>query len=220
MYGFFVLATLAVAAPLAAAAAECPSRGFPPQPTAVTLNTRLAEPQVYNEVDRKGLTVQAGNPLRRDRLEAGLTRTETEFRVTPTVTWMQLPGGRHCMALARLDAHWIQTKVRVDVAREYRPGTCQYREVHAHEMEHVRLNRESFLSQVPRLEAELRRVAGETRPFVVGDDPNLAASRLTESLMARLQPLLAQFKAETARANAGIDTPESYQAVSARCESW
>lgn len=223
MYGY-ALSLLVYAAGLwavagAAQAATCPPPGFPAQAPTIGLTTQLAEPQLFNEVDRRGLTAQAGNSLKGDKLEAGLTRTETEFRLVPTVTWIAMPGERHCLALARIEASWIQTKVRVDVAREYKPGSCQYREVKAHEMEHVRLTRERFQAQVPRLELALRQLLADTPPMVV-TDPEQAANRLTERLMARLQPLLAEFKAETGRANAAIDTPESYRAVSARCENW
>lgn len=201
-----------------AAAAQCPPVGLAvPRPT-VRLEVSVAEPVVHNHHSRDEIAALAGRVPMRGKLDAGLTRTETQVAVTPTVSLVMPPNGRACVMLASVEASWRMVSATIDVAAEYRPGSCEYAAVLEHERDHVRLTRRAFDAHAARLEARLREQAAAVRPFVA--DAGDAAQAVTDRLMAVARQVMDQFREESRRVNGAIDTAESYRAVSAKCRQW
>ncbi len=179
----------------------------------------MAESSLNNHRSRNEIAALAGRTPIEGKLDAGLTRTETELSVTPTVHLFKAPDGSTCVMLAGIEAGWRMVRAMVDVAAEYRPGSCEYQAVLAHENEHVQLTRRAFESHAARLEIRLRELAANVRPFRTNDAEG-AAQGMTDRMMAGARPIMDQFKAESRRANSAIDTPESYRAVSTKCRKW
>lgn len=202
-----------------AVAAECPPPGYPVPRPAVRLDIAMAGSSLHNHRSRDEIAVLAGRTPVQGKLDAGLTRTETELAVTPTAHLLKAPDGGACVMLAGVEARWRMVRAIIDVAAEYRPGSCEYQAVLDHENEHVRLTLRAFETHAARLDARLREVAAAIRPFHTNDAEG-AAQRVTDRMMAGARPIMDQFKAESRRVNAAIDTPESYRAVSAKCRKW
>lgn len=212
LFAMFLAGSGAVAAP-------CPPPGGEMPKPAVRLEVGVAEPVVHNHRSRDEIAVLAGRTPVEGRLDAGLTRTETQLAVTPTVKLYKQPGGGACVILAEVEASWRMIHATIDVAAEYRPGSCEHAVVLDHEREHVRLTRRAFEVYGARMEARLREQAAALKPFQTGDVEG-AAQVVTDRMMNAARQVMDQFKAESRRANAAIDTPESYRTVSAKCRKW
>ncbi|HSV28630.1 MAG TPA: hypothetical protein VLL76_03700 [Candidatus Omnitrophota bacterium] len=202
------------------ALAQCPAPGMA-KTAPVTFKTELAEPVYRNDRKRDELTTSSADALGTPEVQkSGLTRVQFRFEVVPSFQWVALPDGRTCMALKEVQATWRMTDLVVDVAAEYRPGTCQYREVRAHEDQHVRFNRDTFLEHAPRMEARLKTVAHDMRPTITDLDPERTMQAMAERLSHAAGEVQASFEAAIAARHATIDTAESYKAVSRRCDKW
>lgn len=214
----FVMAMLAVAP--AAQANQCPPPGASPLPVPlpVKLETSIPEPTYRNTQTRTQLAGQ--NPKGGSAHHAGLTQTGTHFSVKPTMRFFRLPDGRMCAQLTQVEATWRVTQLLVDVATEYRPGTCPYREVWEHENQHVAISQRYFAEAERALRTRLAQLAEQIRPQIVSGNPDATAREVVNRLMAGVQPVLEHYGKETQRANAIIDTPDNYRRVSARCADW
>lgn len=202
-----------------ASAATCPPPGISRE-AGVTLTTAIAAPTYHNDLTRARITRQAGHPAGTTAENSGLTRSRTAFSIRPRVTGYGVAGGpATCLVLDKVEARWQVTELRVDVASEYRPGTCQHREVLEHENQHVDITRDTFREFVPRMEARLKRAAAEIAPARRGDAQQVA-DRALERLRQAAGEVIAEFQATMRRRHAAIDTPENYRAVSARCDGW
>lgn len=155
-----------------------------------------------------------------DRRHAGLTQSRTAFSVKPTLRFYRLSGGRLCAQLAEVEASWRMTRLQVDIAVEYGRASCPYREILAHENQHVAIAQKQFVAAQQGLRAKLAELVSQLRPFVIKGTPDQTARQVAAHLLAGVQPVLGVYNAEAARANAALDTPENYRAVSARCADW
>lgn len=215
------LVALCLSAALPALAAECPTPHMSNGPARVEFSTSVADPVYRNDRARAEMTASVAPSLGTPEVEkSGVTAVETGFEVFPRFEWVALPGGRACVALQEVRTNWRITAIMVDVAAEYRPGSCQYREVRVHEEEHVRTNLQTFREFAPRMEARLRTVAHDIRPMATQSDPDQAMQAMLQRLTEAARSVQAAYDAALRERNAVIDTPESYRAVSKRCERW
>jgi hypothetical protein len=108
------------------------------------------------------------------------------------------------------------------VAREYRPGSCPYRVILAHEKEHVRITRTVVRRYASRLRQELSSLAIPTRsrPTLVLDSPEQAQGRIQAQIEKRVQPLFQELQDKLRQANARLDTLGEYRRSRDRCSHW
>lgn len=215
-----VCVTVGLAFLAPADASECPPRGHVYATAPVELDIAVPQPVVHNTRSRSEITRLAGNDSMVGVHNAGLTRSRTEFRIQPRFQLATFGDGRACVMLERLTASWKIIELTVDVAREYAPGTCQYREVLAHEDEHVRINRYTLSQFAPMLEARLRRAAAAMTPRWDRKGSREAMESMTRELKAAGAEVLAEFQAELKKRHGAIDTPESYREVARKCDRW
>lgn len=199
-----------------ALAAECP----PVQPPKVVFKLAPARPVVRNDRPREAIAALVGAAHRKDILHNGLTQSGLGLDIVPKVMWSGIPNVKGCASLAEVEATWLQTPTTVDVASQYRPGSCEYSAVLEHENEHVRLNRRAYDLYAPRIEARLRELAASIKPVSTTEPPQRVAERIGAQLTAGIKPLTDAATQEMHRSNAAIDTPESYRALAGRCRGW
>jgi hypothetical protein len=215
-----VVVSLLVAHAAPSLAAQCPPPNLKLPPMAVDLDLTVAQPVLHNDRSRSELTQLAGNDKLIGLKNSGLTRSRTEFRTEPRYRLAKFRDGKTCVVLESVKVKWRVEDVIVDVAREYAPGSCQYKAVLDHENEHVRITRETFAEFAPRIKERLERAAAEVRPQWGRDDARDVIDRLTKQISASGKAELAIAKVELARRQAAIDTRESYRDVAARCDKW
>lgn len=210
---------LAVSAASPALAAECRVPGHEAKPV-VRLNATMAEPVYHHVLSKRELTSRNA-ALRVNQAELGLTTTESRLLIRPKVWFHQAGGGRSCVVLDSVEVDWAISSVRVDIAADYREGSCQYQVIRDHENEHVRLTRGAFEAAQPglrgRLEQAVRELAATTTTAATAE---AAAQETLDRLQARIVPAVQAYQREAKRLNADIDTPDSYARVQARCRVW
>lgn len=199
----------------------CPPARTEVPPRTFSLSTSIAAPVYHNDRRRSAITNSAGRQGVAERVfNTGLTRSATEFRVTPTIWSKRLGDGRLCVGIGKVEARWHMPEVRVDIASEYPPGSCQYRVVKEHEDEHVALNRQALQTFIPRMDSRLQDAVARFTPFMTDASPQQAADEAVRRLMSAARPVLDAFERERSTLNAAIDTPQNYRLVSSRCDGW
>lgn len=211
------------AALLAASATGARAETCPParNPAEVQVVSELPTPSYRNALNRARIGALSGaGHVSSDRRHAGLTQTKTAFSVKPTLEFQRLPGGRICASLKQVVVSWRMTQLQVDVAAEYRSGSCPYAEILRHENQHVAIAQRAYQAADQSLRQQLGEMARRTPPFVIRGTTQQAAQELAVRFMAAAEPILDRYRRDTGRENAAIDTPESYRAVAARCRDW
>lgn len=202
----------------AVASAACPGGGEVPELRVVS---ELPPPDIRHALTRPQIGALGGHGhMSSDNRHAGLTQTKTAFTVKPTLGFTRLPGGGLCASLKQVEMSWRMTQFQVDVAAEYRRGSCPYEEILRHENQHVDIARRAFVEADRTLRRELGELARRLRPFAVQGTTNQAAQETAARFMTAAQPALDKYRRDTERENAAIDTLESYRAVAARCRDW
>lgn len=150
---------------------------------------------------------------------AGLTVTNTGYRLAVRVEAADLADGRVCARLTNATLDVGLRKLDVYVARRYHPGTCTYRTVLAHEYQHVAIFRGELKQHVPAMRQQLITTAGRMMA-VVAPSPDAAARYFQHRLQTELQPAFLEMNRATERANGRLDTPGNYRLTQSRCSQW
>lgn len=203
-----------------ALAAECPPPGLGRSPPPVQFTLSIPDPVERHILDRKEITRLAGNDDQVGIHNPGLTRSRTEFRVRPRFQLASFGDERVCVILQKVDASWKMSELTVYVAREYPEGSCQYREIRAHEDEHVRINQYTMRRFAPVLETRLRDAAAALAARWDKKGGRDAMEAMTGELKAAGAAVIAEFQAELRKGHAAIDTPEGYRAAARKCDRW
>lgn len=210
------LGALVLAMP-AVARANCPTGGTPE----VRVLSDLPPPDYRHHLTRSQIGALGGHGhMTSDRSHAGLTRTQTSFSVNPMVQVRQMGNGQLCVSLQRVEVNWRMVEFIVDVAAEYRRGSCPYEQILTHENQHVDIAQRAFTAADRSLRQQLGELARRQQAFVFRGTPQQAANQMAQQFMALAKPILEQYDRETRRQNAAIDTQENYRAISSRCRDW
>lgn len=132
-------------------------------------------------------------------------------------TWPAL--SQSCLYISKVTVT-ITLDPKIYVAREYAPGTCQYKAVLEHEMKHFRVDRDvvNKYSNVilQELNNTLKRVGYKQGPFPAAQSPSYQQSmgRLIATTVTELSDIMNQ---ERQKKQAGVDTVEEYRRVDALC---
>lgn len=149
----------------------------------------------------------------------GLTLTELKYRMKLKIEAQPLSNSAYCARVTAVDAELGYDDLRVYIARKFRPGTCAYDSINAHELTHVAVFRDALDRFYPRLQHRLQRAAQSLDP-VRSSSPDMAADYLRQRLSAAVQPLFLEMNRDLDRANARLDTPERYAQEQALCPEW
>ena len=124
-------------------------------------------------------------------------------------------SGRWECASPQITVRYGFSPMTVYVAREFPPGSCAYREIHAHEMRHVRAYQDHLKAiEKPIADALQARFAG-TAPW--RGPKGEANARLQQELQERWVPYVKREINKVDAAQALIDTPEEYARVAESC---
>jgi hypothetical protein len=154
---------------------------------------------------------------RLDRFIHAMGLTTTEWGTDISVAGLAGPrGGRQCFVATELRVRFGLHAHLVFIAREIPRGSCLWRDVHAHEMRHVGVNRESIRAAAALLVADVESLA---RQGVSTDGPTVEAAQqqALERIRAAVRRAEQTFDQRSARGHASIDTPEEYERASRAC---
>ncbi|MGE5478321.1 MAG: hypothetical protein ACM3Q1_16825 [Bacteroidales bacterium] len=211
-----MLFALLLATP-AVAGGNCPAGATPE----VRVISEMPPPDYRHRLTRSQIGALGGHGhMTSDRSHAGLTRTQTSFSVNPMVQVRQIGNGQLCVSLQRVEINWRMVEFIVDVAAEYRRGSCPYEQILSHENQHVDIAQRAFTAADRGLRQQLGELARRQQGIVVRGTPQQAANQVAQQFMAVAKPILEQYDRDTRRQNAAIDTQENYRAISSRCRDW
>jgi len=124
--------------------------------------------------------------------------------------------GRQCFVATELYVRFGLQAHLVFIAREIPRGSCLWRDVYAHEMRHVGVNRESIRAAAALLTTTVETLA---RQGISTEGPTVAAAQqqALERLRAAVRRAETYFEQRSTRGHASIDTPEEYERTSRAC---
>ena len=198
--------------------AECPSEKASAE---VRFSTQTGRVVLHNDYDRDQIKrlhtqqramAQGWHPI-------GLTRGEIKMSINVNTRSYPVAKNKFCARLTSVEATVGYDDLHVYVANRYRPGSCQYQSVLAHEQLHVRAFEDAVRKHAPRMEAHLRKVARGLPPLVAAS-PESAAERFKERMQKELQPFFRDMNRDIDAANAALDSEENYRREQMQCPSW
>jgi len=148
----------------------------------------------------------------------GLTTAELTFAIRVSISAAPNNAG-FCGWVTAVDASLGFDVIDVFVASRYRPGSCQFQTIKRHEDRHVGVFRTALDHHASDFRNALRQ-ATLSLGAVQKATANQAADHLKRLLTKRMRPIFQRIDNDIDRANASIDTRETYENDMARCSSW
>jgi hypothetical protein len=149
----------------------------------------------------------------------GLTHSFITPRLGAATKYKKIAPGKYCLRLDRVSLKFGAQRTSIYIDRKYKKGSCAYKAIMKHEMEHVRINEKVIADYVPKIKRELKERAASIRPFYT-KNPKSAGRSIANRLLLELDPLLDEFNEVRIAANDVIDTQQSYAATQAMCTDW
>jgi hypothetical protein len=179
-----------------------------------TFTTRASGWRIDNTLSYRDLT-RTKRPGVRNGFVLGLTRTESRVAIQADGTLLQSPDGSMECVLPRIAVTLYYQPIVVYVSREFKPGSCAYDAILAHEMRHLK----SYLDYLPKVEERVRarlggRFAG--RPLYA----RAGASRLLlqRDIDRNWMPYIRGEMGRVEQMQAAIDSPREYARLSKVCQ--
>ena len=150
----------------------------------------------------------------------GLTRTGLNIKTS--AKYSAVPSDDVlCFWVNAVDVTLRYRIMEVYVAKEYDPGTCAYREILAHEEDHVRAARSNLERYASRVRSALTSLLIPTRRDPVEVASPDQAERQVEAISDELlEPVYREMIESLHESQAALDTPEEYRRVRRRCRKW
>ena len=174
--------------------------------------------RIDNTVGFRSLTAMKGRApnqkLNPGQVVLGLTRTESRVSINVGGRLLTDPAsGYECIA-PHIEIRLYYPPIVVYISREFRPGSCAYEEVLAHEMRHLNV----YLDYLPRAEARVRaalaqRFEGKPLYARIGQAQNLLQREVDRGWMPYIKSEMAKVEA----LQAAIDSPQEYARLGKVC---
>ncbi|MEW6763324.1 MAG: hypothetical protein AB1437_21095 [Pseudomonadota bacterium] len=169
--------------------------------------------RIDNSVGYRSLTVMKGR-ARPGQYVLGLTRTESRVSINVGGRLLSDPAsGYECIA-PHIEVRLTYPPIVVYVSREFRPGSCAYEEVLAHEMRHLN----TYLDYLPKVEAKVRAALAqrfERKPLYARTGQ--AQALLQREVDRGWMPYIKSEMAKVEALQAAIDSPQEYARLGKVC---
>lgn len=130
-------------------------------------------------------------------------------------------SGEACLSIEDVTVE-IEVVPVIQIARDYRPGSCEYAAVLDHERRHVRVDRMVAEAFVPRYRSAIASAAASVG--VIGPDRTAAdqrtidrAGRIVHAVIDQVSASLFALREQQQQA---VDTEAEYRRVTALCQNW
>ena len=199
----------------------CPGSGKAPKvmvtakPGTLRLDRSLDDAALTTLVQKleRNMHLTRGRPL-------GLTVGSISARYRTAIRYRKHQHGGYCVWLSGAQVSVGFEALTVYLDRAYQEGSCEYAAILAHEMTHVRLNRETVEKYLPQLRRAISNALRAKPSIRVLGVKRQARDAYLLYLKRRLARTLRAMEAQRRRKNAAIDTPESYRAIREKCANW
>jgi hypothetical protein len=179
-----------------------------------TFATRTSGWRIDNTLSYRDLT-RMKRPGVRNGFVLGLTRTESRVAIQADGTLLQSPDGTMECVLPRIAVTLYYQPIVMYVSREFKPGSCAYDEILAHEMRHLN----SYLDYLPKVEERVRarlggRFAGRPLYARAGESRVLLQRDIDRNWMPYIRGEMGRVELM----QAAIDSPREYARLSKVCQ--
>lgn len=145
----------------------------------------------------------------------GLTRTESQMDLSINGSLLQdRMSGYECIS-PQIRVTLSYAPIVIYIGREFKPGTCSYDEILAHEMRHLK----TYLDHLPKVEAVVRKALSnrfDNKPLYAKSGQARAA--LQREIDTGWVPFIKRELTRVEIAQARIDTPQEYARLSRICK--
>jgi hypothetical protein len=182
--------------------------------TVTMLTTRQNGYTINNTLSYRDLTAMQP-ATRANSFVLGLTRTESMAAVNVDGRMLQdKVSSVECIS-PQISVSLYYRPIVIHVGREFRPGTCSYTEILAHEMRHLNV----YLDHLPKVESMVRVALArrfEARPLYA--PLGQAKSLLEHEIESQWLPYMKAEMAKVEPLHAAIDTAAEYARLSKVCK--
>lgn len=200
----------AVAAPADSFEQRCESELAP----LIAVEARHPGFKVHNTVSARVLNTR-GSYASASQALLGMTASSTRAEIDIDGPSLFDPAsGRECLA-PHITVELSYQPLDVYVAREFHPASCSYREVYAHEMQHVKI----YLDNLPRIERRVREELSSrygARPLYA--PRNEAVARLNAEIDSWLRPFIQAELAQVEAQQLALDSRDEVERLSHMCQ--
>ncbi len=180
----------------------------------VTLTTRQNGYTVDNTRSFRVLTALKGNAVA-NAYVLGLTRAQSSMQINSGGPMLQdRLSGYECLA-PKIEVQLSYTPITIFVSSEFRPGSCAYQEILAHEMRHLK----AYLDHLPKVELIARKALSkrfDNKPLYARRGEGGAA--LQREIDSGWLPWLKREMVKVEAEQAIIDAPQEYMRLSRICK--
>jgi hypothetical protein len=185
--------------------------------TRVTVVAQEVPISESNERGIRSLTFSDGGRAHAKRGTAVLGTTEAAFSLVMDSrlnTQVAPASGQSC---SRLDLAVVVSMLHhtVNVAREFKPGTCAYDKIREHEYQHVAINNAALHEAASALQSEMRQFFGNK---IFYGDPTALLGQLRAALDNHWVPRLQQLKEEVLSEHDDVDSVDEYASNQTDCD--
>lgn len=130
-------------------------------------------------------------------------------------------NNKSCVQLAKVEVVFWAKPVVV-IASNFEKGSCEYREVLAHEQKHIRTTRKFIREYAPKLRKEVNKIIDTSRKHVVVSSGKIdqGQQKIQDPITKRLFAYQNKIMPVLRSRQEAIDTPEEYARVASRCDNW
>jgi hypothetical protein len=205
------------ASPPDAAAAQCQS----PDDTEsfqVNVDLDVGTPQIYN--DRTKAQLGTSNSHGRQRQVLGTMQGNVDLRWFINYQVTEVSNGT-CFWVASADVELSYLQLDVNIAAEYKPGSCQYAAILDHEKQHVRVAQKIMSPYAQQIKQALTTLSIPTPDLPsVADSPEQAREEVQEVFRRVLLPVRDQMNKLVRARQAEVDTLQNYRRTFKQCRRW
>ena len=145
----------------------------------------------------------------------GLTRTESQMDLSINGSLLQdRLSGYECIS-PQIKVTLSYAPIVIYIGREFKPGTCSYEEILAHEMRHLK----TYLEHLPKVETVVRKALADrfdNKPLYA--KAGQARASLQREIDTGWVPFIKRELTRVEAAQARIDTPQEYARLSRVCK--
>ena len=199
----------------------CPKQPLcsPDTPVQATVSFSKAQPFVDESRSRQWIRKKS-RERSAQRHPVGLTETHLVHRMTTRFTICSDKRRREqCVYLAEISLVVKYPDTKVYIAREYRPGSCEYQAIYQHEAEHVRILNAHQARFLPSFRAYVRHLSREIRPRS-SKNARKAQKKIMRKLKRSVKKEIQRLERSLKSAHSAIDTAKNYAKVQKLCRNW
>ncbi len=192
--------------------AQCP--GVPVQVVVLTPDPQVVVQQTHDIAGASGNRAAVQSKIPQGWHVTGLAQARPQYEIK--LEGQSRPGC-YRPTRATIDVGFVGP-IQIHISAKYRPGSCEYTNVHGHEMQHAMIYRRSIVSHSSILQYELSQALGLLSDQVkTSPQAQQLVFQIAQGVVDRV---FARMMAEAQRYNAALDTVENYKLEQAKCANW